>query len=228
MRKKELILGIICAAILAAFGLTATIYYINHDIDILNAEAEATNVIPDTAISETAFEPIETQLDEPIIFEPIEIPDTSETAPKTDVQTAETEENISKCNFVLPNSNDDLILLARIVENEAGSNWCTDEHQKAVASVVINRVNDTRFPDTIYGVISQGWYGECPVQYAVGSPERFFSIEPSERALANAQYVLEHGSTVGAAIWQAEFIQGEIVAQFAYPEIYSTVTYICE
>jgi len=209
MKKRDIILGIFAMMILAAFGLIVTIYYINHDIDLLNDETEASNVIPETSI-ETIFEPIETET---------ATPDTNEAAPKTEQSNVETEEKIS---------NDDLLYLAKIIENEAGSNWCTDDHQRAVASVVLNRVNDARFPDTVYGVISQGWNGECPLQYNVGGVERFYSLEPSERALANAQYVLEHGSTVGSAIWQAEFIQGEIVAYFAYPEVYETITYICK
>lgn len=52
-------------------------------------------------------------------------------------------------------SNDDLYLLARVVQTESGASWATDEHQRAVASVVINRVNDSRFPNTISGVILQ-------------------------------------------------------------------------
>ena len=191
------------------------------------------------------FLPIETEL----IFEPIPVEEAeSETDTQTEIEIIEIEttaapetEAVDQGSILNRSSNsqgndfeqssnsqvndDDLMLLARIVQNEAGSYYCSDEHQRAVASVVINRVNDPRFPDSIYGVISQGWNGECPVQYAVGSPERFFSLEPSERALANAAYVLEYGSTVDSAIWQAEFVQGEIVAVFQ--TAYST-TYICK
>lgn len=179
----------------------------------MRAETETeTETVEETQLE---FEPIESEAE----IEPIEVE-----SEKTSESNAETEENISISTF----DYDDLMLLAKIVQNEAGCDFCTDEHQRAVASVVINRVNDARFPDTIYGVISQGWNGECPLQYNVGGIERFNSLKPSERALANAQYVLEHGSTVDGAIWQAEFIQGEIVAYFAYPEVYSTITYICK
>lgn len=149
------------------------------------------------------------------------IPDTTDNSPKTDERNEETEQAAY--------SDEDLLYLAKIVENEAGSNWCTDEHQRAVASVVLNRVADPRFPDTIIGVITQGWNGECALQYAVGGWERFNALEPSERAIENARYVLENGVTVDGAIWQAEFPQGNaILATFEYPEIYSTITYICE
>ena len=195
---------------------------IENEFDIqfepIETELEVCNIETETVTSETTSEIVETTSEISVVE--------SSTSQENEFNT---DGNVDTCgeettDFVQVND-DDLMLLARIITNEAGSDWCSDEHQRAVASVVINRVNDARFPDTVYGVISQGWNGECPVQYAVGSPERFFDLIPSERALANAQYVIEHGSTVGSAIWQAEFIQGEIVAVFVYP--YST-TYICK
>lgn len=154
-------------------------------------------------------------------------PDTTDNSPKTDERNEETTQNVSGSDFDAAFSDEDLLYLAKIVQNEAGSDFCSDAHQRAVASVVLNRVADPRFPDTIIGVITQGWNGECALQYAVGGWERFNALEPSERAIENARYVLENGVTVDGAIWQAEFIQGEIVAEFAYPAIYDTVTYIC-
>lgn len=183
--------------------------------------------LPETEAVETVTEA------ETLVFEPIETEetetaaaDTSEASPKMDENEAinvYVQENLAETTY----KTEDLIYLAKIVENEAGSDFCTDEHQKAVASVILNRVSDPRFPDSIIGVITQGWNGECALQYAVGGWERFDALEPSERAIENARYVLEHGATVDGAIWQAEFIQGEIVAEFAYPAIYDTVTYIC-
>lgn len=222
--KFEMSFAAFLAIVVAVIGLVMTVVVYVQRRENEKSERQATNVIPDWVDTAEETEPNDTQLDETeIVFEAIEeetetetiIRDTSGVSPQMNEETK-------------PYSDDDLMYLAKIVQNEAGCDFCTDEHQRAVASVVINRVNDARFPDTIYGVISQGWNGECPLQYNVGSVERFNSLEPSERALANAQYVLEHGSTVDGGIWQAEFIQGEIVAQFAYPEIYSVVTYICK
>ena len=121
----------------------------------------------------------------------------------------------------------EVMLLAKIIMNEAGMDFATDEHQRSVASVVVNRVNDPRFPNTIYDVLMAGWYDDGPIQYGFGSPERFFSLEPSQRAIDNAMYVLTYGSTVGDAVWQAEFIQGEIVAYFDYNMPGLLPTYIC-
>lgn len=111
---------------------------------------------------------------------------------------------------------EDAIRLARIVYAEAGSSWITDAHQRDVASVVMNRVLDSRFPNTIEGVIN------APGQY----PGTCKNLKYDDRSLANAIYVLENGPTC-SGIFQANFVQGStIVAVYSYPGL-SMTTYIC-
>lgn len=92
-------------------------------------------------------------------------------------------------------------MLAHLIGGEAGSDWCTDELQMMVGSVVLNRIADDRFPNDMESVIFQ------PGQYSVtwnGSYEK----EPTERTYANARYLLEHGPTIPAdVVWQANFPQ---------------------
>ena len=203
--------------------------------DEIFAETEETEA-PESAI-EAVFEPIET---EEVQTNDIETEMAETSAETSDTALSESSPEIQPIVQEVPGvhvetdgeplieyDESDLMLIARIIQNEAGADIATDEHQRAVASVVLNRVNDARFPDTVYGVISQGWNGECPLQYAVGGAERFFSIVPTDRAIVNAQYVLTYGSTVADAVWQAEFIQGEIVAVFEYPGTGFGTTYIC-
>lgn len=52
-------------------------------------------------------------------------------------------------------NNNDLYLLAKLVHSEARGESYTG--QVAVAAVVLNRVDDSRFPNTIAGVIYQPW-----------------------------------------------------------------------
>jgi len=52
-------------------------------------------------------------------------------------------------------NNNDLYLLAKLVHSEARGESYTG--QVAVAAVVLNRVEDSRFPNTIAGVIYQPW-----------------------------------------------------------------------
>lgn len=99
-------------------------------------------------------------------------------------------------------TNDELDLVARVVWSEAGSDWLTDEHQRAIASVVINRVNDDRFPNSIEGVIYQvGQYG-CVYNGMIKQT-------PNQRAYDNARYVLENGITIPSnVVWQSQSVQG--------------------
>lgn len=111
---------------------------------------------------------------------------------------------------------EDAIRLARIIYAEAGSSWITDAHQRDVASVVMNRVLDPRFPDTIEEVIN------APGQY----PGTCKNLKYDDRCLDNAIYVLENGPTC-SGIFQANFVQGTtIVATYSYPGL-SMTTYIC-
>ena len=45
--------------------------------------------------------------------------------------------------------------LASLIRYEAGSYWLPDEQRELTGMVVLNRVKDSRYPDTIYGVITQ-------------------------------------------------------------------------
>ena len=114
-----------------------------------------------------------------------------------------------KTQTTTPNyTQSDLDLLARVVHAEAGSSWLSDEHQRAVASVVLNRVADSRFPNTISGVVYQrGQYG-CVYNGMINRT-------PSSRAIDNAKYVLENGVTIPAnVVWQAQFKQGRCVWKY--------------
>lgn len=100
-------------------------------------------------------------------------------------------------------SYDELVLLSKIIQAEAGSSWLTDEHQRLVGSVVLNRENSPEFPDTLEEVIYQkGQY------YGTGT-KWFAKLCPTERAVRNALYVLENGSIApSSVVFQANFKQG--------------------
>lgn len=98
---------------------------------------------------------------------------------------------------------DDLWLLSKIIYAEAGSSWLSDEHQRMVGSVVLNRMASPEFPDTMREVLEQ------PGQYYGENSSYFDSLVPSERAVRNALYLLENGSIAPAGVvFQANFVQG--------------------
>jgi hypothetical protein len=98
-------------------------------------------------------------------------------------------------------SADDVDLLARLIQAECGADWCSDELQLYVGSVVLNRVRSPEFPEDIRSVIYQKG------QYS--TTEYIDQITPSDRAIENAEYLLEFGSVIDSEyVFQANFKQG--------------------
>lgn len=94
-----------------------------------------------------------------------------------------------------------LYWLSHIIYAESGSSYCTDELQLLVGSVVLNRVNNSNYPDSIYNVIHD------PGQYQP-TWNGAINKEPDERAINNAKYLLDNGPIEPNIIFQAEFSQG--------------------
>ena len=97
----------------------------------------------------------------------------------------------------------ELDLLARLIEQEAGADYCSDTLRAYVGSVALNRVADERFPDTLEGVVYQDGQYYCAMVGSIESPA-------SERSIRIAEELLTGGSQLPAeCVWQAEFEQGE-------------------
>ena len=115
-------------------------------------------------------------------------------------------------------TDEELEILALIVYQEAGGDIVSDDTRRLVAQVFLNRVNDSRFPDSFYEVATaERQYGRL---YWTGIvwPERASSQEEAhavERAYKIAQEVLESNEPVcpEGVIFQAEFVQGDIYAE---------------
>lgn len=91
-------------------------------------------------------------------------------------------------------------LLARLVNAEAGD--ASEETQIAVASVILNRVNSDKFPDTISEVIYQSG------QYTTVSGSRF-NETPNESSMESAAYVYQNGSQIPSnVLYQSLEAQG--------------------
>ena len=97
---------------------------------------------------------------------------------------------------------EELELLAKVITTESGADWCKNELQLAVGSVVLNRVADSRFPNSIEEVIYQ------PGQYSTA--KRLEGVVPTERAKEHAKQLLTEGVTIPeSVVWQANFKQGK-------------------
>jgi spore germination cell wall hydrolase CwlJ-like protein len=112
----------------------------------------------------------------------------------------------------------DLEMLALVIYQEAGGDACSDDTRLMVGNVVLNRVADERFPDTIEEVLLQErQYGRLHWTGLVWPERASKSVEAHavERAYKCAERVLNGERLLPEdVIWQAEFKQGtEIVAQ---------------
>lgn len=147
--------------------------------------------------------------------EPTTLPTVAETT-EAITEPTETEPPVTKATEP-PYTEEELEMMALVIFQEAGGDECSDETRLMVGTVVMNRVADTRFPDTIYEVLTQqSQYGRL---YWTGLvwPERANNpgeAHAVERAYRCAEKILSgYRSFDSSVIWQAEFVQGtEIVA----------------
>lgn len=113
---------------------------------------------------------------------------------------------------------EELELLALVIYQEAGGDACSDDTRLKVGTVVMNRVADHRYPDTLRDVVLQrAQYGRLYWTGAVW-PERASKAGEAHavaRAYECAEKVLEGYRALPAdTVFQAEFVQGDgVVAQ---------------
>lgn len=118
-----------------------------------------------------------------------------------------------------PYSDNDLYVLSHIISAEAGN--CGKDMMIGVGSVVLNRVDDERFPDTIEEVVFQ------PGQYAPTWNWAFYN-EPTDEAVEVAEMLLEDGSQYPPeVIWQSNDILGTIYESIDPPPGIGSTMYFC-
>ncbi len=130
-------------------------------------------------------------------------------------------------------SDEDIRILTTAVFNEAGHT--TDQLRQYVAQVVLNRVADSRFPDTVKGVITQ------PGQYAgdYATQEATQKIKDADSANGTFYYAMCEDAVKTAmmgqvdmpanVIYQANFAQGKGVWKEVYFNSgwFASTSYFC-
>lgn len=157
-------------------------------------------------------EPIEEVAEElPEVVEPINITEIYSVEP---LPTLPIDEPVQLAAVIEKPNPADVELLACAIYQEVGSDACCDECRYRVADVILNRVADNRFPDSINGVLTaKRQYGRF---YWTGVvwPDRAANIGEKhavERAYDIAEDVLlgTHSELFGNGyVFQAEFKQG--------------------
>ncbi len=121
---------------------------------------------------------------------------------------------------------EDVILLARIMQEEDGKDW-PDAMIMAIGEVVLNRVASPEFPDTIREVLYQDDGGF--VQYAPVQAAGWESIEPEARYIELAERLLAGERVLDdpQVVYQALFEQGRGTV-LTYHDFYvGTDTFFC-
>ena len=120
------------------------------------------------------------------------------------IEEIQHEEIISRGEYIRQEYNADEILLARLIYAEASAT--SEEDMYAVGTVVMNRVDDSRFPNTLEAVIYQK--GQYSCTFNGGSKK--FNAETPDRVKEIAREILEGKRTLPEdVVWQAQFKQGK-------------------
>jgi spore germination cell wall hydrolase CwlJ-like protein len=136
---------------------------------------------------------------------------------KTQVQTQVVEKPVEVIVEIEKEPNytyDELYCMAVAIYNEAGGNNCTDQHREYVGYVILNRINNSRFPDTIREVLEQPGQYESLGEKGINFTKRAScdtEAEALERAWNIAKKVLENRNNIPIpknVVFQAEFQQG--------------------
>ncbi|HHX12343.1 MAG TPA: cell wall hydrolase [Clostridiales bacterium] len=112
--------------------------------------------------------------------------DTSLAKEKADVKEKAVKEEATP-KYVIDISKEEITMLERIVQAEAGSEDLTG--RVLVANVIINRTKDDEFPDSIEGVIFQNSDGEY--QFSPISDKRYWSVKVKDKTKEAVKLALE-------------------------------------
>jgi len=110
---------------------------------------------------------------------------------------------------------EELEWMAIVIFNEAGGDAASDETRIMVGNVVLNRVADERFPDTIYEVLTQerqyGLFHWIGIQWADRAADPL-EAHAVERAYECARRVLDGERALPPeVVWQSENRQGTVL-----------------
>lgn len=117
---------------------------------------------------------------------------------------------------------ENLDIIAKVIQHEADPQWCEWEHSVAVGAVVCNRVKSPWFPDTVREVVEQ------PGQYLKAYTSDFSGV--SRLAYEAAKAAIDGAHDVPAnAYWQDNKVQGVYIWKSFVCDTgwFRSTTYIC-
>ena len=117
---------------------------------------------------------------------------------------------------------ENLDIIAKVIQNEADPEWCEWEHSVAVGAVVVNRVKSEYFPDSVKEVVA------APGQYLPAYMRNFDGTSRLAYLAAKAAMDGDH-AVPEDAYWQDNKVQGKRIWKAFTVDTgwYRSTTYIC-
>jgi hypothetical protein len=100
-------------------------------------------------------------------------------------------DSVVEVNSTYPITEYERILLCNIVANESGSDWISIYDKACVVACVINRVNDSRFPNSIEEVLTQ------PYQFSGYYASDCYYPTVTDACIQAVDYYFEHSNEFG-------------------------------
>lgn len=100
-------------------------------------------------------------------------------------------DSVVEVNSTYPITEYERILLCNIVANEAGSDWISIYDKACVVACVVNRVNDSRFPNSIEEVLTQ------PYQFSGYYASDCYYPTVTDACIQAVDYYFEHSNEFG-------------------------------
>ncbi len=115
-------------------------------------------------------------------------------------------------------SYDEMLLLAQLIQTEAGSAWLPQEWRMAVGEVVLNRIDSPEFPNSMEEVIFQ------PGQYSAACEDWFSVLVPYDYCLTAAVSILSGERILGdsSVVFQSGVVHGGGVHTEFYDHMYGS------
>jgi hypothetical protein len=100
-------------------------------------------------------------------------------------------DSVVEVSFTYPITEYERILLCNIVANESGSDWISIYDKACVVACVMNRVNDSRFPNSIEEVLTQ------PYQFSGYYASDCYYPTVTNACIQAVDYYFEHSNEFG-------------------------------
>lgn len=113
---------------------------------------------------------------------------TTEVIPATEAVTVSVEVH-PVIEYALSISEQDRILIGNVISHEAGSTWISEYERVCIVAAIMSRVADSRFPNTVDGVLHQsGQFFDVPYYRVDYSGIGFEPIDRAIDAYFNGEY----------------------------------------